>query len=312
MSTTRPLPVVLEVLDDGLRLYRRNLAGFTLVATALLVVLALLAISFMAFVRSELGDEGWTFLALFVLLLGGYPLMLYIFAALSRATAAALEGRPIALGRTLALSPLRGCGMVVFNMLFAMLASMGSTLCSMVVACPLFYVSVLSGGLLAAVSSSSVGAAGVAVGVVLTQLGTLWWLTMFGAWLASIVYALQAFVLEQEPWGASASRVFDLVFTRFGHSLLMFLGAGAIFGTLMLSYLGSLLVLITIIQERLALDLPPLAGDIVMIVVTVGSLVLLLPPLAIWMALFFRRMAQERDGVDLTERIASWQAQHTT
>ncbi len=311
MSSTRPLPVVLEVLDDGLRLYRRHLAGFTLVATTLLVVLALLAISFMAFVRSELGTGGWTFLASFVLLVGGYPLVLYVFAALSRAAAAALDGRPITLPATLTLNPARGCGMVAFNMLFALLASLCTTLSSMVVACPMFYIPVLGSGLLAAASSSGVGAAGVAAGVVLSQLGTLWWLTMTGAWLASIVYAVQSFVLEQGSWGTAATRAFDLVITRFGHSLLMFVGAGAIFGTLILSYLGSLLVLISVVQDWLALDLPPLVGDIINIVVTVGSLVLLLPPLAIWMALFFRRMARDRDGLEISERIASWRAQQT-
>ncbi len=310
MNRTRALPVVLEVLDDGFRLYRRNLAGFTLVATAVLVLVALLAMSFMAFVRAEIGTtSGWTFLASAMLLLFSYPLVLYAFAALSRATMAALDDQPITLPIALRLNPVIGCGMVIFNFLFTLLASLFTSLFSMVVACPLVYVSIVGIGLMSTTASNGNEAAGIAFGLVLSQIGTLWWITMVGAWLASTVYALQAFVLEQRSWTGAASRAFDLVFASFGHSLVMFMGAGAIFGTLILSYLGSLLVLTAFIQDTLSLDWPPLVGDIINIVLTVASLVVLLPPLAIWMAMFHRRMAGERDGADLGRRVAAWREQ---
>lgn len=310
MNGTRVLPVVLEVLDDGFRLYRRNLAGFTLVATAVLVMVAVLAMSFMAFVRTEIGTTGgWLFLGWTVLLLLGYPLVLYAFAALSRATVAALDDQPITLPAALRLNPARGCGMVMFNVLFTLLASFFTTMFSTIVACPLMYLSVVSVGVLAASSNIDNGAAGIAFGIVISQIGTLWSITMLGSWLASTVYALQAFVLEQRSWSGAASRSFDLVFASFGHSLLMFMGAGAIFGTLILSYLGSLLVLTSVIQDTLSLDLSPLVGDIIYIVITVASLVVLLPPLSIWMAMFHRRMARERDGIELGQRVTTWRAQ---
>ena len=310
MNRTRVLPVVLEVLDDGFRLYRRNLAGFTLVATAVLVMVAVLAMSFMAFVRAEIGtSSGWLFLAWSVLLLLGYPLVLYAFAALSRATMSALDDQPITLPAALRLNPARGCGMVIFNVLFMLLISFFTTIFSTIVACPLIYVSIVSVGVMVASSSGDNGAAGIALGIVLSQLGALWSITMVGSWLASTVYALQAFVLEQRSWTEAANRSLDLIFARFGHSLLMFMGAGAIFGTLLLSYLGSLLMLTTLIQNRLSLDLSPLAGDIIYIVITVASFVVLLPPLSIWMAMFHRRMANDRDGIDLGQRVTTWRAQ---
>ena len=47
----------------------------------------------------------------------------------------------------------------------------------------------------------------------------------------SVVYALQAWVLERRSWGASAGRSFEVITARFGHTLLLFLGAGLLFGT---------------------------------------------------------------------------------
>lgn len=308
MTRSRALPIVLEVLDDGLRLYRRYLAGFTLVATTVLVLLALFALSFMALVRSQLGTTaGWSFLAFCVLLLVGYPLLLYAFASLSRAAVAAIDGRTITLGAALRLSPLRGCGMVFFNLLFSIIAAMAAGVLMAIFSCPATYVSLMLAVLTSAASSTggSVSAALGFVGII-GQISTLWTITVAGAWLASCVYALQSFVLEQRSWGQSVSRSIDVLATRFGQSLLMFLGAGAIFGTLLLAYLGSMLALSLLIQDWLAIDLPPLAGDVITIVLSVASLVILLPPLAIWMAMFYRRQARERDGEEITRRVAAW------
>lgn len=307
MSRLRTLPVVLEVLDDGLRLYRRHLASFTLIATAVLVVLALFSLSFIAFVRSELGSTaGWIFLAVCVLLLVSYPLLLYVFAALSRAAAAALDGHIISARTALWVNPLRAAGIIVFNMLFTVLSAITAGGLLLVFYCPMTYLSVLLQVFLGTVAGTS----GVGVFGLISSIGlisTLWLISVAGGWLASSVYALQAFVLEQRSWSQSVSRTFDIMTMHLGQSLLMFLGAGAIFGTLTLSYLGSLLVLWNIVQERLSL--PPLAGDVVTIVLTVSTLVILLPPLSIWMAIFYQRQARERDGEEIVRRVADWRAQ---
>lgn len=309
MNRMRALPVVLQILDDGFRLYRRNLAGFLLVSTTILVVLALFVMSFMAFVRTNIGTtSGWMFLAFFVLLILSYPALLYTFAALSRATRVALDGQPIALGVALRIGPARGCGMVAFNLLFGMFASICAAIVSTVVSLPMAYLAILGAGVIAALADSSGAAAGISLVLVFVPVSSVWSMTIYGAWLASIVFAVQPFALEQRSWGAAASRAIDLLTARLGRSLLMFLGAGAIFGTLIIAYFGSLIALLSIIQARFSIDLPPLAGDVIIIVLAVASLTLLLPPLAIWMTLFYRQLAQERDGDEIVARVAAWRA----
>ncbi|HEX6293109.1 MAG TPA: hypothetical protein VFZ66_28265 [Herpetosiphonaceae bacterium] len=310
MNRTRALPTVLEVLDDGLRLYRRNLSGFMLVATAVLVLIALFALLCSALIRTQLGTSAaWTVLLLFLLTVIGYPLLLYAFAALSRAAAAALDGRPISLPVALRISPGRGCAMILFNLVFSVVASIFAGTISIMISCPLFYFSVLSAAMVSTIGSGAVSGAAIAFASVISQVSTLWSLMAFGGWLVSIVYALQAFVLEQRSWSAAAGRSVDLLTARFGRSMLMFLSAGAIFGTLSLAYLGSLIALILIVQERFGLTLPPLASDVLTIVLTVASLVVLLPPLSIWMTMFHRHLAREQDGEEMARRVAAWHAQ---
>ncbi|MBV9789888.1 MAG: hypothetical protein JOZ51_17000 [Chloroflexi bacterium] len=306
MNQTRALPQVLQVLDDGLRLYRRNLPGFLLVSTAVLVVIALLVLLCTTIVRTQLGTGvGWTLMLIFLLLLVLYPLTLYTFAALSRAADAALNDRPITLAAALRIGPARGCGMIIFNLLFGFIASVFAGIMSVVVSCPMFYFSLLGGALLSTVSNIVGASAGVFIGVI-SQISTLWSLISFGGWLASIVYALQAFALEQRPWGSAAGRSVDLLTARFGRSLLMFMGAGAIFGTLSLSFIGTLIATLLLIQDRLNLTIPPFASDAVTIALVVGTLVVLLPPLSIWMAMFHRQVALEQDGDELARRVAAW------
>lgn len=308
MNQTRALPQVLQVLDDGLRLYRRNLSGFLLVSTAVLVVIAVLVLLCTTIVRTQLGTGiGWTLLLILLLLLVLYPLTLYTFAALSRAADAALSNRPITLAAALRIGPARGCGMILFNMLFSFIASVFAGIMSVVVSCPMFYLSLLGSMLLATVSDVVGASAGVFIGVV-SQVSTLWSLISFGGWLASIVYALQAFALEQRTWGSAAGRSVDLLTARFGRSLLMFMGAGAIFGTLSLSFIGTLVATLLLIQDRLNLTIPPFASDAVTIALVVGTLVVLLPPLSIWMAMFHRQVALEHDGDELLRRVAAWHA----
>jgi hypothetical protein len=216
-----------------------------------------------------------------------------------------LDGQPLPLTTALRIGPRRGCGMVVFNIMFCIGAGVCMAIFSSVISCPITY-----GSLLLTVFAASLGDTGGLLSIGLTlPFSLLWSMTMFSGWLASSVYALQAFVLEQRTWTESAARVLDSVTTRFGRSLLMFIGAGAIFGTLTVSYLGSLLALLGFVQSNLDLTISPLATQVIILVVTVASLVVLLPPLAIWMTMFYRRSVLERDGAEITSRISAWREQ---
>jgi len=309
MSQLRAVPLVLQVLDDGLRLYRRNLAGFMLVATTHMVVFALLAISFMAFVRAEIGSTfGWLFLAAFLLLVFSYPLVLYTFATLSRATAMAVEGKPISLLNALRIHPGRGCVMVIFNVLFSIVTAIVLAIMSYTVNIPIWIFTMLLTGFFASTADSALSAAVGSFFVINMVVNFLWSTIVAGAWLASVVYALQAFVLEQTSWSDAFTRAIVLMSGRFWRSLLMFLGAGAIFSTLVIAYIGSLAVLVSTVYERLDPELPALVIDAIIIVLVVGSLVVLLPPMAIWMALFYQQLAAEREGAEISQQVAAWRS----
>jgi hypothetical protein len=146
--------------------------------------------------------------------------------------------------------------------------------------------------------------AGAAVLVVLFVLLLLLLLLTFGAVFASQIYAVQAFALERQPFSSALGRSVDLLTYRFGRNMLMFMCAGAISGTLSLSYLGTLIGLITWVS----LDQSPALRDAATSTVTTLSQVVLLPPLPIWMALLHGRLAQERDAPDLRAAIQQWHA----
>jgi hypothetical protein len=310
MSRTRALPFMLDVLDQGLWLYRRHLRSFALVAASLLTVLAIGAMALSALIRTTLGDsEAWLLFTWFLALLLGYPLLLYAFAALSRAADAALAGRPIALRESLRLTPGRGCMMVIFNGAFAIITGIAAGALGFAFSCPLIFGLGLVGAVFSAFLLDSSSSAFTAVFSVFGQISMLWSMSIFGAWLAGLVFALQPFAIDGQGVRAALGRMAALTDAHVGRNLLMFIGAGAIFGTLTVIYTGSLIMLLVLISENVEITLPTAAGDAITIVLIVGSLVLLLPPLAIWMTIFHRRLTHERDGLELAARVDSWRAE---
>jgi hypothetical protein len=171
----------------------------------------------------------------------------------------------------------------------------------------MLYASTLGAGVLGAFGggSGTLGAAG-AVFVVLFGLIILATVLIFGAMLASQVYAVQAFALERRPFGATLSRSIDLLTYRLGRNLLAFIGAGAISGTLSLAYLGTLLAGGQSLLGVLDIELSLVGQQALTAAVTTASQVLLLPPLPIWMVMIHRALASERDVPELQTAIADW------
>jgi hypothetical protein len=124
--------------------------------------------------------------------------------------------------------------------------------------------------------------------------------------LASQVYAVQAFALEQRSFSASLSRSIDLLTYRLGRNLLALLGAGAISGTLSLAYLGTLLAGGQSLLSALDVELSIVGSQALTTAATTASQVLLLPPLPIWMVMLHRALAAERDAPELQAAIAEW------
>ena len=307
MRRARALPWVLRLLDDGLRLYRRNLASFLLIGAVILVPMAGLGILLAALVRTELG-QGWAIVGSLALALIQYPLLMYACLALSRAAGDALAGRPIKLGAVLRLRPIRAAGMGCYGILLAIVSGLFSSVLVISVACPLIYAMLFGAGFLGSLGGSSIlGAAGSLFGVVvgLIVLSTL---LLTSATFATLAYAVQAFALEDRPVGSAISRSIDLLLFRFGRNLLMFVGAGAIIGTLLIAYAGTILAGGAGILRLLDIEPSPIVAQALSSVVTTATWVLLLPPLPIWMAMLHRALAEERDGTELLAAVEQWRS----
>ena len=307
MRRARALPWVLRLLDDGLRLYRRNLASFLLIGAVILVPMAGLGILVAALVRTELG-QGWAIVGSLALALIQYPILMYACLALSRAAGDALAGRPIKLGAVLRLRPIRAVGMGCYGILLAIVSGLFSSVLVISVACPLIYAMLFGAGFLGSLGGSSIlGAAGSLFGVVvgLIVLSTL---LLTSATFATLAYAVQAFALEDRPVGSAISRSIDLLLFRFGRNLLMFVGAGAIIGTLLIAYAGTILAGGAGILRLLDIEPSPIVAQALSSVVTTATWVLLLPPLPIWMAMLHRALAEERDGTELLAAVEQWRS----
>ena len=304
------MPWALSLLDDGLRLYRRHLTGFLMVASALFVPVAIIALLFNTFVQTQLGSS-WTFAGLLVLALLLYPLFLYAFVALSRTTAMILDQQPISLRAALRFGPLRALGMGCYSVFFIAIAHVVAGSVYAAITCPILYAISFGTAFIGAVGGSGVlGAAGLAFTVIFLFMLVLALVT-YTATLASQAYTVQAFALEQRPFGSSVGRSVDLLTFRFGRNLLVFLGAGTIVGTLMLAYAGTLLIGGNALFGFLQIELSTAARSALSTAVLTASFVLLVPPLPIWMALLHRRLAGERDARELQVEVEQWHAAAT-
>lgn len=161
-SLRAALEPVLDLLDEGLRLYRRTFPRMLMLASlAALPAGALLTASVIA--SDWLATPSGTVLLLLATLLG-LPLGLYVMGAVSRAAAMAANGEAVTLRRTLALGPLRMLGMGCYGTVFVVVAVSVVSVISSVCIC-VAYVFGFAG--FAVFSSASVvgGPAGTAVSV---------------------------------------------------------------------------------------------------------------------------------------------------
>ncbi len=307
MKQTRALPWALTLLDDGLRLYRRNFMRFLVVGSIVLVPLSLLGLLLSALVETQLGED-WTGLGVLLLGLIQYPLMLYACLALSRVAAGSLDGRQVGIRQALRLGPLRALGMGCYGVLLAAIFGTFSGMAILFVACPMLYAMIFGAGVVGSVGGSgALGALGSVIGVIfsLVFLSTL---LLTSAMFASLAYGVQAFALEQRPIGQTISRSLDLLLFRFGRNLLIFVGAGAIIGTLLVAYAGAILAGGAGLLQLLEIELSPVALQSLQSAVGTFSWVLLLPPLPIWMAMLHRSLAMERDAPDLVAAVEQWRS----
>lgn len=304
------LQSILDILDEGLLLYRRGFVGFILIAASWLVPVAIgIGLSIAA---AQLLGEAAVFLIIMGWLLLTLPLGLYLIAGLSRATLAVQRGHTISLRAALAINPLQIAGMGCYGLVFYIITNIIASMLSLLCFCPLYIAMIaLFGGIGSALDTTGGLGAGLAVllGMLVALLFVLFYglsLVLSGATGSALVYGLQPFVQAQVPLGTAIQRSIDLVFYRFARNLLAFVLASAIFGATAIAVsvaIGTLLplpLLLALGEES------PIAQGVSVSAWLLG-LIVVLPPLPIWMALLYQRNLAAWQGNDLAERIASIQ-----
>lgn len=299
------LQPILALLDEGIAIYRRNFSAFILISALWFVPVAITGGALIAAV-SWLDTGSAILLGLFGLLLL-FPLAIYLVGGLSRAAVAAIDGRPPRFREALAIRPLRAAGMGCFALVYALVAQIASYVISLACICPLYLVGLL---FLGGASSLTNGTEelGIFLGALFLLIllaGYAFALVAGGAVYSSLIYALQPWAQESGPLGETLQRSLDMVGYRFWHNLLVW-GLTA----LLLAAVG---VTVTVtIGVLLPLPLAFALGDesTIMQAITASAwligFVVVLPPLPIWMALFYRRNRAARDGADLDAAVRGW------
>lgn len=300
------IPPILALLDEGLRLYRRDFTRFLLLAMVVAVPIGVAAAA--VFLTVDWLESGLGAVVLLGGIAAGLPLSLYSMGALSRAAMAAAAGQPVSLRRALAIGPLRLAGMGCYGSLFLIAASTAVSMLSSVFVCGAYLI-VGAGVIGFAAAFESAGAVGeaaatlaIAVSVVAFLLIYALSLVINGAVYGSAVYAMQPFVQDELRLGASVRRSLDLVGYRLGQNLLAFLCASLVFGAAALAATLAIGVLAPLPALFLLGAESPVARAITA-AAWVAGLAAAAPLLPIWMTLLYRRRRADREGEELAAQI---------
>lgn len=297
------LQPVLLLLDEGLRLYRRNFVGFLLITASWFVPVAIAAS--LVIVAASWLDEIWPVLLALGALLLLFPLLIYLVGGLSRAAMAAAEGRPVRFREAMAIRPRRAAAMGCFTIIYSIIAQVLSSVASMVCICPLYLVGILSIALIDAASDGG----GLGMGILAAGLFLIAFyasLMISGATGCGLFYSLQPWVQERRPFGETLGRSLELISYRIGRNLVVWLLAALLVaagGLAVTATLGTLLPLPILFVLG---DESPIAQAVAAGAWMLGF-VAILPPLPIWMALLYRRNVAALEGADLAARIGDWQ-----
>lgn len=299
---------ILELLDEGLRIYRRGFLFFALIAAIAAVPSAIFFGLFLFYTDYFNTDTGGLLTLAMVLI--ALPLGIYVVGALSRMALMLQRGEPPRLRHALAIGPLRLAGMGCFGGIFLTVANILTSIFSMICFCPLFFVVIFGFGA-AAGTIGGTGDVGVAASGMLIGAAVLFTLVIYalslvlsGMTYAALIFTLQSWSEAGLRLGAAVQRSIDLLAYRFGYNLLVFFCASAVFGALSVAVTLGIGVL-------LPLPMYLLLGEESAITQASGAaswlvgLALATPPLPIWMSLLYQRHLRAREGGELAERIVA-------
>jgi hypothetical protein len=305
MLRSLPIQPLLDLLDEGLRLYRRGFVRFVTISALGLVPLAIglgLVIASGAYY-----SEGPLLLGLLVWLPLSMLVLVVAAGAMSRSAIALRSGEPLGLWAALRFGPGRTLGMGCFSLVFLFVANVASSIFSCICLIPFYAILFGSafgvGGLF---ESEVFGVALAALFGALVIIGTLLFygfsLVLGGATYCSFVYGLQPFAQEQLGIGAAIGQSVDMLFYRFGRNLLAFSITSLAFASMAGVVTIAAAVLIPLpISFALGPESP--ISYIALSSAWLLGLAAALPLLPIWMAIYYRDNADRREGADLARRI---------
>lgn len=303
---TSELSMVLALLDDGISLYRRNFVPFLLIAAIWCIPIAIA--TGLIVVAASWASEAVAMLLIFAALIAAIPLSIYLLSGLSRAAMAAIDQRPIQLRESFAIHPLRACGIACFLFVHGLITSFVAGGFNVICFCMLYALSIpLLGGILAVDSSPATGLLILIAFFMSFVAAYAAILTASSAATTSMIYGLQPWVQTRLAFGEAFQHSFDLLGFHFRRNLMVWSATGvltAAVGTIVTTTIGSLvpLLLAFVVQAESELVQAVSASSWMI------GLIVVLPPLPIWMALYYRRSLMEREGIDLAARVAAWQA----
>jgi hypothetical protein len=297
---------VLEILDDGIALYRSAFTSFALIV-AIWVMPLFIGLGF-SFWWAQFLSEGLFLLLLFAWTLITIPLAVYMVGSVSRAATAVQQQRPVRLREVMAIPPLRAVGTGCYGFLLLLLMNLASSMLSMICICPLYIgLFAVLGGVFSV--GEPLGAAGAVIGVFLMLIFALVLIVLYGLGLvltgsaySIVVYGLQPFVQQNRSFTMMLQESIDLLVYRLGRNLLIFLGTSAVFGALSISVTIAISVLLPL-PLILALGEQSLLAQGVSATAWMLGIIVVLPLLPIWMALLYERNVHDREGIDLAQRI---------
>lgn len=302
------LQTILDILDQGLSLYRREFVRFLLIVTSWFVPVTI-GIGLSMTAAYYWGETAGVLIILAWVFLLAVPLMMVLISGLSRATLAAKEGQRVRLRNTLLLSPVRLAGMGCYSIIFGFVANIFASVLSMVCICPLYLVMMFFVGSIGAFFGDNMGSLETGVIVFLFAILMLLLVLLYGfsmvlsgATYTSMVYALQPFLHENLSFGDSINRSMNLTFYRFGYNLLSFILASAIFAAITISVTIAVGVLLPLPLFWLLGEESPVSIGVSTVAWLLGLLVVL-PLVPIWMTLFYQHNLDAYQGKDLAERI---------
>ena len=298
------LHATLDLLDEGCAIYRRYFTGFVVIGLAWLTPIAI-AIGLLVGNAERFGDT-WLIVILLAGLLLALPLALYLIGGLSRAAAAAIDGRAIDLRETLAIHPFGVVKAGCFTIIYGFIVQAASSTVSLLCICPIYVVG-LSASMLAVAVDSFSGVGIVALTLSVALIGGMYLLAFIigGISYSSMFYALQPWFIERLRFSEAIERSVDLIIFRFRSNLVAWgLSAIVVFAVGL-----SVSLAVGVIIPLPALLLIGSESTVAQAVASVSwllGLALVLPPWFIWMALLYRRNMAARSGADLARRVEAW------